>query len=148
MTRHAFGAVGASAPAGPDRMALLLLQEFQHAKLGAVLDLYDLYDRADDRVFPVPWGEGKDRIEGLLQGAYGLLAATDFWRVSQQHAAGPAADTAGRQFRECREHASEAIETLLASGALTQLGTRFVQEMREPVSPLRGRSDACRPAAD
>jgi uncharacterized protein len=138
VSRHAFGAVAASAPAGPGRLALLLIQEFQHAKLGAVLDLYDLYDRADDRVFPSPWGKGKSRIEGLLQGAYAHLAVTDFWRVTQQRAAGPAADTAGRRFRECREDTGEAIGTLLDSGALTALGTLFVQEMRASVSAFAG----------
>ena len=85
--RHAFGAVAASARTAPGGLALLLIQEFQHVKLGAILDLYDLYDQADDRIFPVPWGEGKARIEALLQSAYAQLAVADFWRASQQRAA-------------------------------------------------------------
>ena len=89
VARHAFGAVAAPVPAAPGGLALLLIQEFQHAKLGAILDLYDLYDEADDRIFPVPWGEGKGQIDALLQGAYALLAVADFWRASQQRAAGP-----------------------------------------------------------
>lgn len=136
VARHAFGAVAASAPAGPGRLALLLIREFQHAKLGAVLDLYDLYDPADDRAFPVPWGEGKGQIEGLLQGAYALLAVMDFWRVTQQHGSGPVAEAAGRRLRECRAHAGEAIGTLLGSGSLTPLGMRFVADMRTTVSAL------------
>ena len=128
--RHAFGAAAVTAPAGPDGLALTLIEEFQLAKLAAVLDLYDLYDRDDDRLFPVPWGEGKERIEGLLQGAYAHLARADFWRVSQVGEAGPAGDAARRRFRECGAQAAESIGTLLDSGALTPLGTRFVQEMR------------------
>ena len=92
MARNAFGAVAATLGAGPGPLALQLIQEFQHAKLGAVLDLYDLYDPADDRVFPTPWGEGKSHIEGLLQGAYAHLAVTDFWRVSKER--GPVPDAA------------------------------------------------------
>ena len=53
------GRSAVASPAGPGGLALLLIEEFQQAKLGAVLDLYDLYDADDDRLFPVPWGEGK-----------------------------------------------------------------------------------------
>ena len=140
VARHAFGAVAASerasASAAPGGLALLLIQEFQHAKLGAILDLYDLYDPADDRIFPLPWGEGKGRIEALLQGAYAQLAVADFWRVSQQRAAGLEADQAGRRFGESRAQAAEAIGTLLDSRALTPLGTRFVQQMRDSLPIL------------
>ncbi|MGH3067146.1 MAG: FxsB family cyclophane-forming radical SAM/SPASM peptide maturase [Streptosporangiaceae bacterium] len=136
--RHAFGAVAVSAPSGPARLALLLIQEFQHVKLGAMLDLYDLYDPADDRLFHAPWGEGKRQLEGLLQGAYAQLAVTDVWRVRQQRAVGPAAEAAGRRFQECRALTGEGIETLLGSGSLTSLGTRFVQEMRRSVSAFTG----------
>jgi uncharacterized protein len=136
VARHAFGAVAASAPAAPGELALLLIQEFQHAKLGAILDLYDLYDQADDRIFRLPWGEGKGQIDALLQGAYALLAVADFWRASQQRAAGPEADTAERRSGECRAQAGEAIGTLLDSGALTPLGTRFVQQMPDSLTAL------------
>jgi uncharacterized protein len=130
--------VTATVPAAPGGLALLLIQEFQHAKLGAILDLYDLYDQADDRIFPVPWGEGKGQIDALLQGAYALLAVADFWRVSQQRAPGPETDAAGRRSGECRAQAGEAIGTLLDSGALTPLGTRFVQQMRDSLPALTG----------
>jgi uncharacterized protein len=142
VARHAFGAVAVSAPAAPGGLALLLIQEFQHAKLGAILDLYDLYDQADDRLLPVPWGEGKGRIEELLQGAYALLAVADFCRVSHQRAVGPESDTAERRSAECRAQAGEAIGTLLDSGALTPLGTRFVQEMRDTASAFSSADDA------
>ena len=138
VARHAFGAVAASAPAAPGGLALLLIREFQHAKLGAILDLYDLYNQADDRIFRLPWGEGKGQIDELLQGAYVLLAVTDFWRVSQQRATGAETDAAGRRFGECRAQAGEAIGTLLDSGALTPLGTRFVQQMRDSLPALTG----------
>jgi uncharacterized protein len=133
VARQAFGAVAASEPAMPGGLALQLIQEFQHVKLGAILDLYDLYDQADDRIFPVPWGEGKGRIEALLQSAYAQLAVADFWGASQQRAAGPEAEAAGRRFGECRAQASEAIEILVNSGSLTSLGRWFLQEMRRSV---------------
>ena len=140
VARHAFGAVSVSvsASAGPGGLALLLIEEFQRAKLGAVLDLYDLYDPDDDRLFPVPWGESKGRIEALLHGAYAHLAVADFWRVSQQRAADSDSDAAGRRLSECRAQAGEVIGTLLDSGALTPLGARFVQQMRNSLATLTG----------
>lgn len=130
------GAASASAPAGPGRLALRLIEELQCGKLSALLDLYDLYDRADDRVFPAPWAEGKLQIDGLMRCAYACLGAADFWRVRQEHGDGPAE----RRFRECRAQTGEAAGTLLDSGALTALGRRFVQGMHDSVSALAGPS--------
>lgn len=127
--RDAFGAVAAALPADPVDLALLLIHEFQHVKLGAILDLYDLYDQADDRLFHAPWGEGKGSLEKLLQGAYSHLAVTDFWRARQNITAGPAAEEAGKRFVHWRAHTRDAIDTLASSGSLTPLGTWFVDEM-------------------
>ena len=68
VARTAFGAVAMALPAEPQTLARLLLQEFQQVKLGAILDLYDLYEPGGDRLYPAPWGEGKARLEGLLAG--------------------------------------------------------------------------------
>ena len=131
--RTSFGAIAMALPDDPVTLARLLIQEFQHVKLGAILDLYDLYDPAGDRLFAAPWGEGKLGLEGLLRGAYAHLAMTEFWRARQQFTAGPSAGVAGQRFAQCRADTAEAIETLLDSGSLTPLGTSFVGEMRETV---------------
>jgi uncharacterized protein len=133
--RHAFGAIAAALPADPITLALLLLHEFQHVKLGAVLDLYDLYDPADDRLFHAPWRDDKRPLEGLLQGTYAHLAVTDFWRKRQGITAGQAAEAAGQRYLHWRAHTRDAIETLASSGSLTPLGAWFVDEMRHSVSP-------------
>jgi uncharacterized protein len=105
-----------SLPANPASLARLLIQEGQRAKLGAVLDLFDLYDQADDRLFPAPWGEEKLPLDGLLQSAYVRLAAP------------------GCQSAEWRAHTAEAIGILLDSAALTPLGMRFVGLMRHSLA--------------
>lgn len=127
--RQAFGAVAAALPADPVTLALLLIHEFQHVKLGAILDLYDLYDPTDRRLFNAPWREDPRPLEGLLQGTYAHLAVTDFWRVRQEVTAGAEAEAAGERFAFWRDHTRDAIETLAGSGSLTPLGERFVDEM-------------------
>jgi uncharacterized protein len=129
--RHAFGAVASALPDDPVTLALLVIHEFQHVKLGAVLDLYDLYDQGDSRLFHAPWREDPRPLEGLLQGTYAHLAVTDFWRSRHQVATGPAAETARHRFTYWRAHTCDAIETLADSGSLTPLGMRFVDEMRQ-----------------
>ena len=131
--RHAFGAVAVAMPADPAVLALLLIHEFQHVKLGAVLDLYDLYDRADDRLFYAPWRDDKRPLEGLLQGTYAHLAVTEFWRARQRVTSGPMATAARERFLHWRAHTRDAIDTLIDSGSLTPLGVRFVDEMRSSV---------------
>jgi uncharacterized protein len=131
--RQAFGAVGAARPSDPATLALLLIHEFQHVKLGAILDLYDLFDPSDSRLYHAPWREDPRPLEGLLQGTYAHLAVTDFWRVRAQVETGLAADEAGARYRRWHAHTRDAIETLAESGSLTPLGTQFVDHMRRSV---------------
>jgi uncharacterized protein len=131
--RQAFGAVGVARPAGPVTLALLLIHEFQHVKLGAILDLYDLFDAADTRLYHAPWREDPRPFEGLLQGTYAHLAVSEFWRVRAQAETGTAAAEASQRYERWHAHTRDAIETLASSGSLTPLGARFVEHMRHSV---------------
>ena len=133
--RPAFGAVGAALPADGAALALLLIHEFQHVKLGAVLDLYDLCDPADQRLYYAPWREDPRPLEPLLQGAYAHLGVTDYWRVRRGQVAGEAALDADERFARWRMLTAEAIGTLAGCGSLTGPGTRFVTGMRATVEP-------------
>jgi uncharacterized protein len=128
--RHAVGAVGAAMPPDSTTLALLLIHEFQHVKLGAVLDLVDLYDQEDARLFHAPWRTDPRPLEGLLQGAYAHVAVTDFWWRQKHWQRGPAAAAAGATFATCRDRTTQAIETLARSGSLTPLGRRFLDGMQ------------------
>jgi uncharacterized protein len=128
--RHAFGAIGAALPADATTLALLIMHEFQHVKMGAVLDLYDLYDPADNRLYHAPWREGMRPLEGLLQGTYAHLAVSEYWRTRQQLTLGTVAQAAGERFAFWHGHTRTAIQTLAGSGSMTPLGLRFVEEMR------------------
>lgn len=134
--RHAFGAVGAALPSSAERLALLLIHEFQHVKLGAVLDGYSLFDESDTRLYYAPWRPDPRPLEGLLQGTYAHVAVTDFWRVQRLRAAdereGAAAEA---HFARWREHTAQAVEVLKDSGSLTELGLEFAEGMSRTLSP-------------
>ncbi|MFI6685076.1 FxsB family cyclophane-forming radical SAM/SPASM peptide maturase [Streptomyces sp. NPDC050485] len=150
--KEAWAAIGAARPASPDQLALLIVHEFQHVKLAAVLDRVDLYDKGDRRLYYAPWREDPRPIGGLLQGTYAHIAVTDFWRVRRGSA--PGANERGAaeaQFARWRQQTAEAVEELLGSGSLTDLGQRFVGGMGETVrgwlgEPVSGA--ALRAAAD
>ncbi|GAA5007679.1 FxsB family cyclophane-forming radical SAM/SPASM peptide maturase [Kitasatospora paranensis] len=134
--RQAFGAVGIARPATAPILALLLVHEFQHVKLGAVLDGHELYDRADDRLYHAPWRPDPRPLEGLFQGTYAHLAVTEFWgtRVrAYDGLPGAPAENARRQLATWRAHTAAAVETLADSGSLTVLGARMVSGMRAAV---------------
>jgi uncharacterized protein len=131
--RHGFGAVGAALPGDPVTLALLLIHEFQHVKLAAVLDLYDLFNPDDKRLYHAPWRKDPRPLEGLLQGTYAHLAVTEFWRV---RAGLTEYDTseAAQHYEYWRAHTAAAIETLANSESLTDLGVRFADAMRTAIA--------------
>jgi uncharacterized protein len=133
--RQAFGAVGVARPADGETLAQLLIHEFQHVKLGAVMDLFDLYDPTDRRLLYAPWRDDPRPLPALLQGAYAHIGVTDYWRARRQRAEGVDAIAAAEQFARWRALTAEAIETLAGSGALTDFGNRMVARMRATVEP-------------
>lgn len=150
--RHAYGAIGACLPvprfgraeSDAATLALLFIHEFQHGKLGAVLDMADLHDPGDKRLFEAPWRPDPRPLEGLLQGTYAHVGVTDFWRVRRRTAPGEQeraqADT---EFRRWLGHTVRSVEVLAESGSLTATGLRFTDAMRETLEPWL--SEAARP---
>ncbi|MEU8266776.1 FxsB family cyclophane-forming radical SAM/SPASM peptide maturase [Sphaerisporangium sp. NPDC049002] len=136
--RQAFGAIGVALPAGPEQLALLMIHEFQHVKLGAIFDLLDLYDENDVTLYRAAWRKDPRPLDGLLQGAYAHMAVTDFWRVRRHALTGASAESATARFLHWREATADAIQTLATSGSLTALGERFVGGMRATVQLWAG----------
>ena len=133
--REAFGAIAVALPPSGADLALLIIHEFQHVKLGALYDMFDLWDRTDQRLFYAPWREDPRPIGALLQGTYAHIGVTDYWRLRRHAVSGPGALAADEQFARWRMMTAEAIETLAGSDGLTPLGTRFVAGMRATVQP-------------
>ncbi|MEY9839296.1 FxsB family cyclophane-forming radical SAM/SPASM peptide maturase [Streptacidiphilus sp. EB103A] len=138
--RDAFGTVGIARPTAADTLALLIVHEFQHVKLGAVLDVHDLFDRDDARLFRVPWRDDPRPLEGVFQGTYAHVAVTEYWRarwhdLSGQVGVGATADHALAEFARWLGHTAEALGILSESGSLTRLGGRFVAGMEATLTP-------------
>lgn len=119
--RDAFGAVALALPRDSGHLDELLLHEFQHVKLNGLLDLYDLFDPKDPRRLRVPWRDDPRPIEGALHGTYAYLALVHLWRSR-----GPAKR---ELYDRHRSWVCQAASDLVAMGALTAAGERFVAGM-------------------
>ncbi|MET7297562.1 HEXXH motif domain-containing protein [Embleya sp. NPDC005575] len=131
-SRYAFGSIALAPAMGPITLAVTLIHEFQHNKLGAVQDITNLSERSTLR-YRAPWRLDPRPVGALLQGAYAHLGIADFWRIRRQTAAGEEQDRAQAEFAVHRAHVAEAIGTLRACGELTPDGERIVAGMADTV---------------
>jgi uncharacterized protein len=120
--RQAFGAVAVALPADRCRIDELLVHEFQHSKLFALCDLYELYDGADTRRLRVPWRPDPRPVEGVLHGSYAHLALAQLSKLR-----GPAGREAWLRYRNWVYAACDALNE---TKALTPDGERFVEGMQ------------------
>ncbi|SDT65240.1 FxsB family cyclophane-forming radical SAM/SPASM peptide maturase [Actinoplanes derwentensis] len=119
----AFGSM-AAALTGPAELAVLLVHEFQHAKLGALLDLYDLHVRDSDELVAVGWKPEPRPVEAALQGVYAHAAVADVWRL--RSGTDP---RAAELYSMYHRWTTDAIAALRRTEALTPLGTDFVDRL-------------------
>ncbi|WP_433617244.1 FxsB family cyclophane-forming radical SAM/SPASM peptide maturase [Dactylosporangium sp. CA-139114] len=122
--RDAFGAIGVAYTADSAALAVMLVHEFQHSKLGAILDLQDLTDPADRRTFAVGWRDDPRPLEGVLQGTYAHLAVADMWRARARRDR-----SAAPVYRMYRDWTAAALGVLQGSGSLTAAGERFAEAL-------------------
>ncbi|WP_327010397.1 HEXXH motif-containing putative peptide modification protein [Dactylosporangium sp. NBC_01737] len=137
--RDAFGAVGVAYTADSAALAVMLVHEFQHSKLGAVLDVLDLADPGGPAHRPgytVGWRSDPRPVEGVLQGTYAHLAVADMWRARMLH--DERDHVARSRYRMYRDWTEAGAETLRTCGSLTPAGVRFVACMADTLGRWEG----------
>jgi HEXXH motif-containing protein len=135
--RDSSGAIAMSPPVDAVDLAQSLVHEFQHSKLGALLDLVDLYDLEDRRLFYSPWRADPRPLGGLVQAVYAFLAVADFWRRHLEAGDEPNVALAFYKLARSRQQLTMTLSTIRGSGALTDSGWAFVHELREAVDTLQ-----------
>ncbi|MFJ9811372.1 HEXXH motif domain-containing protein [Streptomyces sp. NPDC101158] len=130
----AFGGMLSSLPPDAVTMAVTLVHEFQHTKLGALLHLLTLEQDGGAERHHAPWRDDPRPLSGLLQGAYAFLGITDFWSRYLDRA--PRAERASAEFELAlrRRQTQEAVDTLAADPAMTAHGHRFLAGMAARLS--------------
>ncbi|MEV4128158.1 HEXXH motif domain-containing protein [Nocardia sp. NPDC049707] len=129
---NSFGCIAASSTRSAHQMALTLIHEFQHAKLGAFTDMVELYEDDPRERFYAPWRDDPRPIEWLLQGMYAHLGVTDFWRAERLRTR---SELAHVEFARWRTQVHRSIAEILESGVLTMAGTEFVHAAAKTLRP-------------
>ena len=129
-TRDAFGYLESRLPADGLAFAEILVHEFQHSTLYALIDLYPLHNASADEVHFAPWRQDARPIDGLLQGTYAFLWVTEFWQVNRARLGGNEYLRSCFEFARWRRQMVVAADTLLGSGQLTETGTEVVRAIR------------------
>jgi len=130
-TPVAFGAIAMSLPPDPIITAETLVHEFQHLKLGALIDLVCLTEPCDERVY-APWRPDPRPASGLLQGVYAHLGIARFWDAQRHVETGE--DNVFRahlMYERWRPTIEASASTLLGTDCLTPEGSRFIEILRD-----------------
>ncbi|MCX4390605.1 HEXXH motif-containing putative peptide modification protein [Micromonospora peucetia] len=129
-SRAALGAIAVSVPADPETLALLLVHELQHTKLGALLDLLPLHAPGGPARYRAPWRWDPRPVGALLQGTYAHLGVAEVWRCRRHEGVRSAFE-----YAYWREQTARAVTQLAGSAELTDDGRAFVTGM---AGTLRG----------
>jgi uncharacterized protein len=133
-SRQAYGALGIALTPDPQALAVMLAHEFQHTKLGAILDLTDLVDPDTGVLVTVGWRPDPRPAELVLQGIYAHLTVAGMWR----RRAARGEDGADGRHVMYRDWTAEAIGRLSGSGALTPAGRRFLDRLAATIEEWPG----------
>jgi HEXXH motif-containing protein len=136
---HAYGSLAVSTNSTPEALAQSLIHEFQHMKLVAILDLYNLYESDGVARYIAPWRSDPRPVSAALHGVYAHLGVCDFWRRRRLRLADPgAARTAHFEFALWRRLTLITAHDLLDAGELTKIGTQFVTPLRDRLDSWAG----------
>jgi uncharacterized protein len=122
--RQAFGGVAATATDAPS-LAVLLVHEFQHGKMNALLDICDLVHGGAAPMIKVGWRPDPRPAEAVLHGIFAHLAVADIWRIRATRGV----DGATAVHRQYRDWISGAVGSLERADALTPEGDRMLSIM-------------------
>jgi HEXXH motif-containing protein len=128
---EAFGSVMLTQPPDAVTLAVSLVHEFQHIKLGGLMHLTRLTREQSSGYYYAPWRDDPRPIIGFLQGVYAFFGITAFWRRQREVVTGAKVRLADFEYAYARFQTCESLEIIKACDALTDLGHEFVDGLVE-----------------
>lgn len=148
-TGDGFGAAMISPPPDPVSLAVALVHEFQHTKLGGLLHLTTLCHEDEREHLYAPWRPDPRPLGGLVQGVYAFFGITEFWRRQRHEGAEWDRRIGDFEFAYARRQTWAGLYALARSRLLTDLGARFVNGLTARLRPWLAepvRADSARAA--
>ncbi|MFF3347295.1 HEXXH motif domain-containing protein [Streptomyces sp. NPDC002779] len=127
----AFGGIESSEPDDAVQLAVTLIHEFQHTKLGGLLHLTPLLTEETaeaPELWYAPWRDDPRPLDGLLQGIYAFVGIARFWRTHRL-ASGAATPMAHFEFALWRAHVTTALRQVHRNPRLTPLGAQLLDRL-------------------
>jgi HEXXH motif-containing protein len=134
-TEEAFGSAVIARPSDATSLAAALVHEFQHIRLGGLLQLVRLYDDDPRERCYVPWRDDPRPIAGVLQGIYAFFGVTMLWRELMRTGTPRARRKAAFEFAGWRGRTWRTLDALRVDPALTAAGRRFLAGVAERLGP-------------
>jgi hypothetical protein len=130
---EAFGRIMVSPPPDALTLAVSLVHEFQHIKLGGLMHLTSLV--TDDGVprYYAPWRDDPRPIGGHIQGIYAFFGIAAFWRRHRETVSGLDARVADFEYAYARAQTLEGLRVVLDSGRLTEHGRELIEGLTSQV---------------
>lgn len=119
---EAFGSVLTSEPPDAVTLAVTLVHEFQHIKLGALMHLLTLSQDDETSLFYAPWRDDPRPLGGLLQGVYAFFGIAEFWRRQRLAVGARDVGPASYEYLYARNQTLEALRSISGAQALTEIG--------------------------
>jgi HEXXH motif-containing protein len=135
---EAFGSVMLSQPPDAVTLAVSLVHEFQHIKLGGLMHLLAELTQEQGDFYYAPWRDDPRPIAGLLQGVYAFFGIAAFWRRRRAVVTDVEARLADFEYAYARTQTCEALRIIKACDALTELGHEFVNGLVEQTESWDG----------
>ncbi|MGW0912147.1 HEXXH motif domain-containing protein [Streptomyces sp. NPDC002784] len=127
----AFGGVESSEPDDVVQLAVTLVHEFQHTKLGGLLHLTPLLTEETaeaPELWYAPWRDDPRPLDGLMQGIYAFVGIARFWRTHRL-ASGAATPMAHFEFALWRAHVTTALRQVHRHERLTPIGAQLLDRL-------------------
>jgi HEXXH motif-containing protein len=136
-TGEAFGSVMVSLPSNAVTLAVSLVHEFQHTKLGGLMHLIRLTEGDDEQLHYAPWRDDPRPLSGLLQGTYAFVGIAAFWRELRRSPSerGSGTDVTDFEYAYSRTQVDDALRTIAASAGLTRWGQMIGEHLADRVRP-------------
>jgi HEXXH motif-containing protein len=131
------GAVYTTAAIDTAQLALTLIHEFQHSKLGLLLGQTPLIAGSGEEGPPrlyAPWRDDPRPIAGLLHGIYAFFGVADFWRILRT-IDGHRSQSAHIEYALWSTQVQAAITQAQESDLLTPDGHHFLHTLVDAMAP-------------
>jgi HEXXH motif-containing protein len=128
---EAFGSVLVSEPGDATSLAVALIHEFAHIRLGGLLHLLPVTSGGEQEVFYAPWRDDPRPLPGLVQGIYAFFSISRFWRTQAGVSRSPADEF---EYVLSRLQVELALREVAGTGGLTEVGERLVGSLADRVA--------------